>query len=317
MDILQSCHFVAQRSRDVMIKKDKLGSYCFDFHLQGMKHWSQESPFNLGKLEGDSMLNFHLVASSLAFCFWGDPKWYVEYNGQKYDGWFGLLAALGSAIENETPITDAKFLAGMKAGDLDKILQKDAKIPLFKERVQILREVGTVLKGKFGGKFSNLIEGSGGDAVSMLEAVISNFPSFQDKSRYLKQDVLFYKKAQLLVADTPVLVRLAGGRMSMRNIDLLTASADYKLPMVLRSLGILEYSPRLAKKVDNMEDIKKDSDLEVEIRANTVYAIHLMADEIRKRLDVTERNINDHLWLLGQKKYPGEKPYHRTRTTAY
>jgi len=27
--------------------------------------------------------------------------------------------------------------------------------------------------------------------------------------------------------------------------------------------------------------------------------------------------INDHLWLATQEKFPDDKPYHRTRTTAY
>ena len=32
---------------------------------------------------------------------------------------------------------------------------------------------------------------------------------------------------------------------------------------------------------------------------------------------ITSLFVNDHLWLLGQKKLADDKPYHRTVTTAY
>jgi len=32
---------------------------------------------------------------------------------------------------------------------------------------------------------------------------------------------------------------------------------------------------------------------------------------------VTAMDIDEYLWVLGQQKFPDDKPYHRTVTTAY
>ena len=57
----------------------------------------------------------------------------------------------------------------------------------------------------------------------------------------------------------------------------------------------------------------KDSEEEVEIRANTIWANELIKKELKKKIpNINSIHVNDHLWLLGQCK-----PYHLTRTTAY
>ena len=65
---------------------------------------------------------------------------------------------------------------------------------------------------------------------------------------------------------------------------------------------------------DNENQIPKGHKHEVEIRANTIWAVEFIKEQLKK-YDST--HVNDHLWLLGQDKLPGDKPYHRTRTTSY
>ena len=45
---------------------------------------------------------------------------------------------------------------------------------------------------------------------------------------------------------------------------------DYRVPQILRSLGILEYSEELSKTVDSKNEITKGSWKEVQIRSQTV-----------------------------------------------
>jgi len=101
-------------------------------------------------------------------------------------------------------------------------------------------------------------------------------------------------------------------------VDNLTAFADYKLPQVLRHVGVFQYSPSLEHKVDNNILLDPGSPEEIEIRANTIWAVEL----IRLQLKRMGRNLRAFeidwiLWNLGQQRKFKEKPYHRTVTIYY
>ena len=101
-------------------------------------------------------------------------------------------------------------------------------------------------------------------------------------------------------------------------MDKLTAFADYKLPQVLRHLGILHYSKPLAQKVDQLVYLKVGSPEEIEIRANTIWAVEL----IRKQLEGKGKGLRPFeidwiLWNMGQQEDFKVKPYHRTLTIFY
>ncbi len=74
----------------------------------------------------------------------------------------------------------------------------------------------------------------------------------------------------------------------------------------------------MQEKIDAKIEISAGSEEEVEIRANTIWAVELIKEEIRKHGgSITSNQINDYLWIQTQQKNPDDKPYHRTRTTAY
>ena len=71
-------------------------------------------------------------------------------------------------------------------------------------------------------------------------------------------------------------------------------------------------------KIDNQMQIDKDSEEEVEIRANTIRTVEVMKNKIKTKIpNIDSIHINDHIWMLGQKKIENDKPYHHTRTIAY
>jgi len=315
--IIESTKFVADHSQHVKINSKEVDNFCEYFSPKHMKHWFNEAPFDIKKLNPKDRLHFLLVFNSISFSYWGDPKWKIQYNGEELDGAYGMIGAIGRAIENKFPILEAKYLANISESNFLKILEGNVQIPLFEERLNILREVGNVLLKKFNGDLTNLVLKASGDSQKLLNLIIENFSSFTDESTYKGTKVYFYKRAQLLTADIyQAFIDHEFGRL--KNINELTACADYKLPFVLRRLGIFSYSDYLANKIDNQIQIEKDSEEEIEIRANTIWTVELMKQKIKQKIDqVDSIHINDHIWMLGQKKLKNDKPYHLTRTTSY
>lgn len=311
--VLKSTKPVIKKSEFVKINKEKLKEFCRQFRPKEFQFWLDKLPFDFPKFRLKDELNFLFVLNSLQFCFWGDPKWTVEYKGKFYDGSLGLLACLIRAIENGFEILNWKYLAKIPEKDLKKIFAGNVEIPLFKERLRILRENSKILIEKFGGEIKNLIEKGERDALKLLDVIVNNFPSFNDFAIYKGNKVFFYKKAQLFISEIS-----RRNLVKLKNIDKLTALADYKIPHVLRMLKILEYSTDLAEKIERKIEIPAKSEEEIEIRANTIWAVELMKREIKKKIpDIMSFDIDSHLWLLSQKKSPEDKSYHLTRTIFY
>lgn len=90
---------------------------------------------------------------------------------------------------------------------------------------------------------------------------------------------------------------------------------DYQVPQVLNSKGVLKYSEDLQSKIDNKEEIPKGSEMEIEIRAGTVVACDLIAQQLNQ----PAYKIDWLLWQIGEteKKAGLLKPHHRTITTFY
>lgn len=61
--------------------------------------------------------------------------------------------------------------------------------------------------------------------------------------------------------------------LDFKDIGNLTTFPDYRVPQLLRELGIMNYSPALAAAVDGREEIVAGSRHELEIRAATVVAV--------------------------------------------
>ncbi len=261
--------------------------------------------------------NYLLLLDALNFCFWGEPRWRITYQGKRYDGYWALAAALKHAIEDGLPLYDADYLADFDAAQLQRVLQGEHTIPLFDSRLDNAREVGRVLSERYGGQFARAIEAAGGSATHLVEIIVSSFPSFRDTASYKGTEVRFYKRAQILAGD------LAGafagvGLGQFNDLSQITAFADYKVPQVLHALGILVYAPALGALLDQQREIPPGSPAEVEIRAATIWSV----EEIRRQLACLGHHwgayrVDWALWEMGQHLPPGVRPYHRTRTIAY
>lgn len=301
-DVLETTKAFVDAAQSVHINKERVVEFARGFDHGSVRHWLDAAPFDFTQLN---------------FCYWGELKWTVEHEGRTYDGAWGMVLALGRAIHEKIPILDLDYCAQLDKKIFSHILRANNEIPLLEERYAMIRAVALVVSQKYQGKAENILKEASGDALRLPNTIIENFITFRDTSFYNGKEIYFYKRAQLLVADIYQLFD-GEGFGALKNIDQITACADYKLPQILRKYGMLTYDARLVQKVDNQVEILHDSREEIEIRASTIWAVDYIKEEVRKKNPrVLSLEINDHLWLATQEKFLDDEPYHRTRTTAY
>lgn len=315
--VLATTQNVLDQAKLVRINQQKVQEFAQNFQHSKMHHWMNVAPFDFSGLIVEEQLHFIFLYNALSFSYWGEPKWTIEQEGKSWDGAWGMIIALGRGIQEGVPLLDFKSTLSITRQDFAQVLRGNIEIPLFEERYTILQQIGQVITEKFEGKVGQLVKQAEGDALKLLDLIVSHFPSFQDTSVYNGTEICFYKRAQLLTADISQF--FTGTEFGdLGQMGELTACADYKLPQILRKQGVLEYTDELAQRTDQKVEIPHGSAEEVEIRAHTIWAVELITREIRKAAPhIIPIEVSDHLWLATQRKYPDDKPYHRTRITAY
>jgi len=69
----------------------------------------------------------------------------------------------------------------------------------------------------------------------------------------------------------------------------------------MNGFGILEYDNKLVQLLENKILIEKNSEYEVEIRANMIIVINYIYEQINKNLDRID--INDFIWLKCERSF--------------
>jgi len=318
-EVIETSKKVAEASSHVLIDKKSIVSFSEKI-LHGrttVPPWNRLYHF-CGRDE--DTVSYILVLDSLNFCFWpksGAKKWEIKYDSKILSGYYAMAVSLKRAIESGIPIIEPEFLMELSLDTLKKTLGGNGELQLIEKRVHILNELGRMLIREFNGKAWKLIEEAKGSAINLTRLLADKLISFKDIAQYQGHKVFFYKRAQIFAAD--LYGALEGKNWgNFVDIDKLTAFADYKLPQVLRQHGILRYRPSLARMVDGEILIYPGTVEEVEIRANTIWAVELIKQELHsmgKSLRAFE--IDWLLWNLGQEKDFKKNPYHRTLTIFY
>jgi len=315
--ILESIESVVNRSKWVTINQHALETFA-ESTTQDVLETPELFEKN-DRLSLEQSIAFGFVYNAINFSYWGDPKWTIEVDGSSQDGGLGMLRAVQRGVESGYDLLSAEYLRSMSESDLKKILEGNVEIPLFSERLELLRKLGTFIADSYGGSFTAFIDKADWNAVKIVEMLAGEIPEvFNDEAVYHGASVKFYKRAQLVPSHIHELYELGVSLRDVSDIDQLTALADYKVPQLLRKYGVIEYSSDLEDRIDNLVEIEAGSDEEVEIRAMTILAIEQLAQHIKKRIpSVNALQIDHMLWLKGQEKSPDDKPYHRTRTIGY
>lgn len=279
--------------------------------------------FDFGR-DPDLLTDLTLFETALNFAFTDfetSEKFEVDHEGARYVDAEALLACVHRALAAGVPVLDGAWMARATRPDLEALFRGTIEIPLLDERVAILNEIGATLVDRFEGRFhvwaARCEPVVYGDGDGMLERLLADFPRFADASTYDGRRVEFLKLAQLgLWMLHAVRVRL--GRPGLRDLERLTAFADYIVPVALRLLRIVEYAPDLEHRINAGVPIERDSRDEVEIRAHTVYATARLTSEINA-LRPTDRRlvipqVDFRLWKAYHATF---WPHHLTRTTMY
>ncbi|MBI4785987.1 MAG: hypothetical protein HY782_02945 [Chloroflexi bacterium] len=315
LDVLKTTAFVVEHARAVKIHGDAIERAADALAEKQVTPpaWNYEYHFHDGT---PRTVNYLFLLDALNFCFWGQPRWQIEYQGKTLDGYWALAAALKRAVEQKPEIADAEFLASISPQQLQEILQGRGEIPLFAERWRNVRELGVTLRNLWEGEAARLVECANHDAARLAQMIAENFSSFNDIAVY-EREVRFFKRAQILVTDLWGAFR-GQDWGEFENINALTAFADYKLPQILRAWGVLRYSPALARKVDRKIQLAAGSAEEIEIRAATLWAVEFLRQALAARgRDLWSTQVDWILWEASQAKFAGIKPYHRVRTIYY
>jgi hypothetical protein len=277
----------------------------------------------------EQTIGWIMVLDALNFCFWSeDPanRWRISSGGVTHDGYLALAIALRDAARRGLPLWDPAWLANLTAATVDELLTPapgSATIPLPEARLANLVELGRNLPAA-GSPWIALVDASGWSAPGLANAVAATFPSFADTATWTPSGepesphtVRFLKRAQILASDLASALDALGGR-SLTGRDQLTAFADYKVPQVLRHLGLIAYESELAARVDARELIAPGSRPEIEIRAATIWACELLRQSLaRAGAAFTAADVDWLLWNTGQSLPATVRPYHRTLTIFY
>ncbi|KAF9013304.1 hypothetical protein BDQ17DRAFT_1343164 [Cyathus striatus] len=264
-------------------------------------------------------------------------EWRASWNSMEnkvWTGYWSLVAVLNRALDEE---------------------QSQETIPLLRERIAIMREVGDILCNSFGGSYEGLINefqrrhGWNGTSLGLVKMVTESFPSFRDEVHFKGRKVYLWKRAQILVAETwaafypaspdtphPIFPGPHGAA-----IHQLTMFADYRVPQILHHLRIISYPATLVKKLKSGSPLLSGSKEEVSLRAASIIAVERVREEIIRlmQLEGDEKGasgpgavssvlIDFYLWDLAKKIESGEEkvegietavmvPIHRTRSIWY
>jgi hypothetical protein len=313
--VLESTKWVIENADFVKINRAKLNSFCEQFTIQKQHHWLKDLPFDLSVLNEQQRVMLVVVFNSISFSYWGNPYWLTEYKGVNYTrGSTSLIASIFRALDEGYDFLSANKLAELKMDELTYILRGNTVMPMMEQRLHVLNELGQVLCAMYDSDFLNVIKSAKGNALELIDIILRDFPCFTDKEEFKGKTIYFNKRAQALVEG---IYSLYDGNDygDLEDIDKITALADYIIPNLLRSKGILEYSSPLSHQIDNESPLEKGSPEEVEIRSHTIWAIEEMRRTLEsKNLHVSATQINEFLWGTGRSV---NTPFHLVRTTAY
>ncbi|KAF2859258.1 hypothetical protein K470DRAFT_271698 [Piedraia hortae CBS 480.64] len=327
--VLEDAEFIADNAIDVFPDLNgtrsaaKLIAESMEKRGYSLRSWSAHSLHPSREESSDvELVDYVFMLDLLNFSFWSvrdeKERFKVEYRDKVWTGYDSLLAALRRALDEGIPVTRPQFWGEASDEKLRHVFRSatDEEMPLLSERVDILRGAASVLKGLEMGSVYQLIEQSNHSAIRLINLLTKHFSSFQDTAIYKGRKVHFYKRSQIFVAD------LWGAFQDssighFTDIDSLTMFADYRVPQMLHTLGVLSYSPPLLEAIKDGKEIPSGSDWEIQLRGCSIWAVEL----IRRRINKSNAVLIDfYLYdLAKEKERSGVKmlPHHRTRSIWY
>lgn len=321
--VLQSLTPVVESASLVKINEEKIGEVADWMAYEEFSKPDGSSLFDFGD-DPDFLMDLALSVNSMNFAFTDfgtGVKYETDYNGKRYSDSEAMMANLHKARTEGIPFFTGEYLASLTKKELQRIFSGTIEMPLLEERVKIFNEVGNVLVNKYDGAFHNFVRDCSprlyADGNGILERLTAEFPRFRDVSTYKGSEIQIYKLAQLGIWGMH-LALMPRKVWALEDASMLTAFADYIVPVGLRVTGIFEYAPELEHQINSLIEVPRDSIAEIEIRASSLHAMALLTDEINARRVGMEPLLMPQVDFRFWKSYHATQwPHHLTRTVMY
>jgi len=270
---------------------------------------------------GPMTAQYVLVLDALNWCFWPSST-SMEYEQ--------LAVGITNALRKDVHSLDADRLTAITGSELATWFAPH-DFPDAEQRAGKLREVGAVLCRDFQGQAVHLVAAAKHSAVQLVALLVRHFPGFRDETTYAGVQVAFYKRAQIATADMwaaygqlkcskEAAGSTSAAPFSFYDMDALTMFADYRVPQILRAMGVLTYSAALAAKVDSKAELPAGGEEEVEIRAATVEAVERLREALQGSsppVQLSSVEIDWWLWQRGEEQKDKLAPHHKVLTSFY
>lgn len=279
--------------------------------------------FDFGN-DPDFLMDFTLVVNTMNFAFTNfetGVKFETDYMGKRWCDSEAMLASLHRAHSAGIPFFTGEYLANLTRKDLESVFAGTIEMPMLDERVVIFNEVGRVLVEKYKGRYSNFVRDCAprlyDNGNGLLERLTSEFPRFNDVSDYNGNQVQIFKLAQLGIWGMHLALSPRKA-WALEDADKLTAFADYIVPVGMRVTKIFEYAPELEQQINSLVEVPRNSQAEIELRANSIYAIARLTEEINKRRPGMDPLLQPQVDFRFWKTYHATHwPHHLTKTVMY
>lgn len=272
----------------------------------------------------DFLMDYTLVINTMNFAFTNfetGVKFETDYMGKRWSDSEAMMACLHRAVGVGVKFFDGDYLATVTREQLAQVFSGNIEMPMLDERVVIFNEVGRILVDKYKGKYHNFVRScaprlyASGDGL--LERLTSEFPRFRDVSEFKGEKVHLYKLAQLGIWGMH-LALAPRKAWQIEDPHMITAFADYIVPVGMRVTGIFEYAPELENQINSLIEVPRDSAAEIEIRAHSLYATARLTDEINKRRSGMKPLLIPQVDFRFWKSYHATHwPHHLTKTVMY
>ncbi len=307
---------IVENAQFVTINRKQIERLASEWKAKDAKppKWPKEAHLETDNVE--QMLTYLITLDTLNFCFWHsepEKRWGIMYEGKRYNGYYALALALKKFFIDTPRKATFQWMRSMKFEDFKAMLGGTGELLLLKERWNTLREASVAIEANCN-PLAQIFNWDG-DAIKTA-VCIASINSFNDVEWLNNKCIWFLKRAQLLISD---IYGAFGGRGpgAFKNMEELTAFADYKLPQLLEHEGILVYDAALRERIRRQKLIFPSSREEIEIRAAAIWAVEYLRDALT-RLGKNFRAFEID-WMLWNESQTTNMslPYHRCETIYY
>jgi hypothetical protein len=270
------------QARDVTLDPIRIEQVAGEIAAKEHKPWGMPKCLE-GGMRRD-LVRYELLASAVNYCyFYGTPD--CRPNDAGSTKMYALLDEAFVWARNQQRGAEKRFA--------DLLIAH--RFPLCEDRARHIRAVSHA-RDKVAA-LTNMTDAGRDFPIAQTVGVVLTIPGFGGD--------IFIKRASLFLM---MLYRRYGWMAD--TIGELVVPADYQVPRILRKLGCITYSERLAAMIERNDELAAGSRLEVEIRAATIVA----CDRLAAAAKVNTSRVDEFLWL---RRKEVADPYHITVTTAY